>query len=152
MFIEAIEKLKETKDRLTTEFVENRIEYKAEIKKINTAIRKFQQGYEVLGNTPLETSRKRGIADEIEKILVSGPKHINEILEELTNRGFSPKYQSVSAILQVHAKAKRKFVKILPATYALIPLNIEITKVSIEQNGDDRILLDEILTNDEFDF
>lgn len=149
---DAIEKLKETKERLTTEFVENRIEYKAEIKKIDTAIRKFQQGYEALGNTPLEISPKRGIADEIEKILVSGPKHINEIIEELRNRGFSPKYQSVSAILQIHAKAGRKFVKILPATYALIPLAIEITKVTREQDGEDKTLLDDILMNNEFDF
>lgn len=152
MFIEAIEKLKETKERLTTEFVENRIEYKAEIKKIDTAIKKFQQGYEALGDNSLEHSPKRGIANEIEKILVGGPKHINEILEELRNRGFLTKYQSVSAVLQIHAKAGRKFVKILPATYALIPLNVEITKVTTEQNGEDRTLLDEILTNDEFDF
>lgn len=150
--LEAIEKLKETKEKLTTEFVENRIEYKAEIRKIDTAIKKFQQGYEALGNTLSGTPAKRGMANEIEKMLVTGPMHINEIVEELRNRGFSPKYQSVSAVLQIHAKTGRKFVKILPATYALIPLNVGIIKVVTEQNGGDRTLLDEILTNDEFDF
>lgn len=149
---ETIEKLKETKTKLTTEFEENRREYKAEIKKIDKAIKKFSEGYAELGDKVLELPAKRGMSKAIETILADGTsRHISQVIVELERLGFSPKYQSVSSILQVNSKQGGKFIKILPATYVLrsadIPNNRSIDTTTLDEFPQS-ILFD----NDDFDF
>jgi hypothetical protein len=119
---EAIEKLRAERKKLTVEYKQNQKEYKSEIKRIDKAIRKFKQGYKALGNTSNGEPRKNATA-EIEKILAAKNEamHVKKITAELHNRGFQIALQSVSAALQVNAKAGKRFRKTGPATFALLP-------------------------------
>ncbi len=148
---EVVEKLQVEKEKLIVEFEKSRIEYKSEVKRINTAIRKFSQGYEALGETLQEKPLKRGIAAEIEKILLNGAKHVKEIANELQQRGFSSHYQSISGLLQTYAKANKKFKRIAPATFALLSepkVKNEINANSSEQT----IIYEELGTGGENEF
>jgi thiamine biosynthesis lipoprotein ApbE len=151
---QAIEKLQREKEKLTTEFKENRTEYKSELKRINTAIKRFSQGYEALGSNLSKMPYKRGMATEIERILVNGAMTIKQIVAELSVRGFSSvKYQSVSAVLQINAKAGKRFFKVAPATYALIRVQTPTEEVQVEQKVEsDEMLSDEFLSDDAYDF
>ena len=119
---QAVEKLKTEKEKLTSEFKETRNEYRAEIKRINKAIRSFSVGFAALGGMKFENPPKRGMTHAIEKILAGGAKRIREIIDELTKFGYHQiQYQSVSGLMQANAKAGKKFIKVAPATFALLP-------------------------------
>lgn len=118
--VQTIEKLEREKEKLTSQFNQNKTEYKSELRRINIAIKRFSQGYKALGTDTSQSTPKRGLASKIESILKDGALHLKQIVAELTTRGFSPRYQSVSAILQIQAKAGKTFVKTAPATFALI--------------------------------
>ncbi len=148
---EVVEKLQVEREKLTVEFKESRIEYKAEVKRINKAIRKFSQGYEVLGKPLLENPPKRGITAEVENILLNGAKHVKEIVAELQNRGFSSRYQMVSGLLQTYAKANKKFKRVAPATFALIS-QTEVKNKIMNDSSDQTIVYKELAVGGENEF
>ncbi|MEJ7848379.1 MAG: hypothetical protein WKF92_09845 [Pyrinomonadaceae bacterium] len=119
--LEEIEKLKLEKEKLQNEHVLHQGGYKSKMRRINTAIRNFEQGVPaaVDGSTPI---RRRGAAIEIEKILREHkkPMHLKLIVAALHERLFVNSYQSISGLLQVFAKKEKKFTKVGPSTYALI--------------------------------
>ena len=118
-----IEKLKQEKNKLTTEYQNSRIEYKTEITKINRAIRSFEKGLSELSGTMVKTKRPKSHS-EIEKILAeSGALHLKQLSEKLNERGILMSYQGLSGLMQFYAKAGKMFVKTAPATYALIEQN-----------------------------
>lgn len=120
-----IEKLKQEKEKLTVEYKNNQTEYKSEIKRINKAIRSFEKGVSELNGTAAAKAKRPKTSSGIEQILLkSGPLHIKELVAKLNEQGIPMKYQSVSGILQLYAKANKKFVKTAPATYALIEPNV----------------------------
>ncbi len=118
---QAIEKLKTEKGKLTVEFIESRNDYRAEVKRINRAIRNFSKGIEALGATETENTPKRGMSKEIERILAGGAKTVSQVVSELNRLNYNPHYQTVSGVLRSNAKAGKRFVKVAPATFALIP-------------------------------
>lgn len=98
----------------------NDAEYKSEIRRIDTAIQKFEEGMAALGSK--EVMAKRTASQEIENILASnGALHVKAITEELQRRGYSIARQTVSGVLQTYAKQKRKYRRVSPATFALLP-------------------------------
>ena len=114
-----IEKLKLEREKLATEFKNNQIEYKSEIKKIDRAIKSFEKGMNVL--TGITKPKRQKSYSEIENILSeNGALHIKELVKKLNERGFPMTYPSVSGLLQLYAKANKKFVKTAPATYSLL--------------------------------
>lgn len=117
---QAIEKLKTEKEKLTTEFIESRNDYRAEMKRINKAIRNFSKGMEALGTMEVENVPKRGMSKEIEKILAGGAMTVRQVIDALNAADYRPNYQTVSGVLQANAKAGKKFKKVAPATFALI--------------------------------
>ena len=115
-----IEKLKQEKNKLTTEYQNSQTEYKSEINKINRAIRSFEKGLNELSGTAVKTKRPKSHS-VIETILAeTGPLHIKQLCEKLNERGIPMSYQGLSGLMQLYAKAGKKFVKTAPATYALI--------------------------------
>lgn len=115
-----IEKLKQEKNKLTTEYLNSRTVYKTEINKINRAIRSFEKGINELNGMAVKTKRLKS-PSEIEKILAEeGPLHIKQLCEKLNARHIPMSYQSLSGLMQLYAKAGKKFVKVAPATYKLI--------------------------------
>lgn len=120
-----IEKLKQEKEKLSIEYKNNQTEYKSEIKKIDRAIRNFERGMHALTGT-VKPKRQKSYS-EIENILgENGALHIKELVKKLNERGFPMTYPSVSGLLQLYAKANKKFIKVAPATYALIEPNAQI--------------------------
>ena len=119
---QAIEKLKTEKEKMTNEFIESRNDYRAEMKRINKAIRNFSRGIEALGatETEIENQPKRGMSKEIERILANGARTVRQVIDELNAANYRPNYQTVSGILQANVKAGKRFVKIAPATFALM--------------------------------
>lgn len=119
-----IEKLKQEKNKLTTEYENSRTEYKTEINKINRAIRSFEKGLSELTGTAVKTKRTKSHS-EIETILKEeGALHLKKLSEKLNERGIPMSYQGLSGLMQLYAKAGKKFVKTAPATYALIEPNV----------------------------
>jgi hypothetical protein len=115
-----IEKLKQEKNKLMNEYQNSRSEYKTEINKINRAIRSFEKGLNELSGTAVKRKRPKS-PSEIEKILAEeGAMHLKKLCEKLNERHIPISYQSLSGLMQLYAKAGKKFVKIAPATYALI--------------------------------
>lgn len=120
---EEIEKLKAERQRIANRYKTNQKKLKLEMKRINTAIRKFEAGVEALnGKSSMIVPRNRGAVNEIERILaIGGAMHLTKITEELRCRGFeSIARQSVSGLLQTSVKFGRRFKKIAPATYSLL--------------------------------
>ena len=114
-----IEKLKQEKGKLTTEYQNSQTEYKAEIKRIDRAIKNFEKGMSELNGVAKPKRPKSHSV--IETILAeTGPLHIKQLCEKLNERGIPMSYQSLSGLLQVYAKAGKKFVKTAPATFGLI--------------------------------
>ena len=152
--LQTIQRLREERQKITTKFEKSRKEYRIKVKRLDTAIKRFSQGCSALnGKLPEQLEKtpkpvKRGMAIEIKNILADGlPRHVNEIVEELKERGFNAKYSSVSATLQIQAKIGDGdgVFKIAPATYASIPIDEVVEKQRYEQSvdfGDDLILND----------
>lgn len=130
-----IEKLKETKAKLKRDFDEYHAEYKTETKRIDQAIRNFERGMNALSGTAKPKRQKS--YSEIENILSeNGALHIKELVKKLDERGFPMTYPSVSGLLQLYAKAGKKFVKVSPATYGLIgPEPVVKPEVSAESHN-----------------
>ena len=119
MFEKAIEKLKKERTKLTGEAKQFDAEYKSEIRRIDTAIRKFEEGMAALGSKA-STPRISATA-EIENILAErGVMHVRDITKELHRRGYAMAYQSVSSALQTAAKKKKKYRRVSPATFTLL--------------------------------
>lgn len=114
---EAVEKLRNERQRLSNEKRQFSDEIDTEIRKIDTAIQKFTQGLEALSGG----NRQRSAASEIEAILTEAgkPLHVREITNELHRRGYTIAFQSVSATLQIKAKKHKTFRRVAPATFAL---------------------------------
>lgn len=114
-----IEKLKQEKGKLTTEYKNSQVEYKAEIKRIDRAIKNFEKGMnELNGNAKPKRQKSHS---EIEKILSeNGPLHIKLLCKKLNERGIPMGYQSLSGLMQLYSKAGKKFIKTAPATFGLI--------------------------------
>jgi hypothetical protein len=120
-----IEKLKQEKNKLTTEFQNSRMKYKDEVNKINRAIRSFEKGLSELSGTAVKTKRPKSYS-EIEAILKEeGELHLKQLCQKLNERNIPMSYQSLSGLMQLYAKANKMFVKTAPATYALIKQNTE---------------------------
>lgn len=125
-----IEKLKQEKEKLTVEYQNSQLKYKDEVSKINRAIRNFEKGISELNGTPTRTKRPKA-SSEIEAILQEeGALHLKQLCQKLNERGIPMSYQSLSGLMQLYAKAGKKFVKVAPATYALIKQNTEQNTVS----------------------
>lgn len=129
---EQIQKLKQTKAKLTASFEEHQKEYKTEVKRIDRAIKNFEKGIDALkGNVARITPQKKN--SEIEKILSeTGPLHLKQLCKKLNERGIPMQYQSLSGLMQLYAKAGKLFVKTAPATFALlkpVPENNDRTNV-----------------------
>lgn len=124
--LETIEKLKQEKHRLTAQFEAGKAGYKSEVGRLDRAIRNFERGLNELEGTTTEKSKRPPTIEEIEKILSSGPKHLKEIVAELNSGGREARYQSVSGLLQTYAKEGKRFIKVAPATYAMIPAEARI--------------------------
>ncbi len=119
MFEKAIQKLKTEKSKLTSEAKQSDIEYKSEIRRIDTAIQKFEEGMAAL--SPQNPIPRKSATREIENILAEhGVMHVRAITDELHRRGYSIALQSVSCALQTAAKKKKKYRRISPATFALL--------------------------------
>jgi hypothetical protein len=119
MFEKAIQKLRNERAKLTRNAKEFDTKYKSEIRRIDTAIQKFEEGMAVLGS---KDSLPRGSATrEIENILAEhGTMHVRAVTEELHRRGHSMRLQSVSCALQTAAKKNKKYKRVSPATFALV--------------------------------
>lgn len=114
-----IEKLKQEKGKLTTEYKNSQVEYKAEIKRIDRAIKNFEKGMNELNG--IAKPKRQKSHSEIEKILSeNGPLHIKILCEKLNERGIPMGYQSLSGLMQLYSKAGKKFIKTAPATFGLI--------------------------------
>lgn len=138
--MQVIERLEAEKEKLTNEFNETRSEYKAEMRRINTALRKFRQGVDALSDNSSVTQKDKPTATaEIEKILEEfGSAKVKDITFQLHQRGFAQTTeQTVSGILQRNAKAGRRFRKAAPGTYALL----EKTEGTLDNQagGDDEL-------------
>lgn len=119
MFEKAIEKLKMERTKLISEAKQFDAEYKNEIKRIDTAIQKFEEGMAALN--PKNPIPRQSATREIENILAQfGPMHVRAITDELHRRGYSMALQSVSCALQTAAKKKKKYRRISPATFTLL--------------------------------
>jgi hypothetical protein len=113
-----IEKLLEERERITREFQEHKTQFQTNLKQIYKALKNFTRSNAALGQTVI---RQRGMTEAIEEILQNKEKlHLKEIVAALSEKGYTPIYQSVSGLLQTYAKADKKFVKVGPATFALI--------------------------------
>lgn len=140
-----IEKLKQEKNKLTTEYENSRTEYKCEINKITRAIRSFEKGLNELSGTAVKTKRVKSHS-EIEKILKEeGALHLKQLCEKLNERGIPMSYQGLSGLMQLYAKANKMFVKTAPATYALNEPNVvsepepaDKPEVSVELNDNNK--------------
>lgn len=133
--MQIISSLVEEKEKLTNEFNETRSKYKSEMRRIDTALRKFRQGVDALSSdSPMPRKNKITATSEIEKIIAEfGQSKIKDITARLHLRGFNQTTeQTVSGILQRNAKAGQRFVKVAPATYALL----EKTKVATATEED----------------
>lgn len=120
MFEKAIQKLKGERTKLTNKAKLNDAEYKNEIRRIDTAIQKFEEGMAALGSKEAMAA-KRSASQEIEAILAAeGSLHVKAITEELHRRGYSIALQSVSGVLQTYAKQKKKYRRVAPATFTLL--------------------------------
>lgn len=123
-----IEKLKKEREKLTAEYKNNQTEYKAEIKRIDRAIRNFQRGMNELNGNSNPKVKSSSVIEEI--LTESGPLHLKLLCEKLHERGIPMQYQSLSGLLQSYAKAGKKFEKTAPATFGLLsaaPENTEKT-------------------------
>lgn len=119
--MQVIERLEAEKDKLTSEFNETRSEYKAEMKRINTALRRFRQGVDALSDESSAKQEKKTATAEVEKILKEfGTSKVKDITHQLHQRGFQTTEQTVSGILQRCVKAGKRFTKVGAATYALL--------------------------------
>lgn len=109
-----IERLTTRREKLLTQRSASNKKYSKKITRINKAIRKFNQAVAVLGE-------KKNATAEIENILSDGKsRHINEIAEELKERGIDLAYQSISGIMQIYSKKYKKYEKTAPATFKLL--------------------------------
>ena len=119
--IQVIEDLRERKQKITSNFKRQKNEYRSKINRIDRAISSFEKGFKELQAGEL---RPPSTADIVESIMLENQKamHLKEILKELNHRrpGVSFRYQSVSRLLQTHAKRRSRFKRIAPATFALI--------------------------------
>jgi len=136
--MQAIERLEAEKEKLTNEFNETHSEYKSEMKRINTALRKFRQGVNALSDESPAKQKKQTVTAEIEIILKEfGASKVKDITHQLHQRGFQTTEQTVSGILQRCVKAGKRFTKVGPATYALL----EKTEGTLDNQtgGDDEL-------------
>lgn len=137
--IQQIEKLKETREKLTVDYKNNQTEYKAEIKRIDRTIKSFEKGMSELNGTTVKPKRVKSYS-EIEKILSeTGQLHVKEIVRRLNERGIPMSYQSASGLLQLYSKSGKIFTKTAPATYALIEQPVKVKKEANkleEENGE----------------
>lgn len=120
--MQIIETLKNERQKLTNEFNETRRDYKSEIRRIDTALRKFRQGVDALDESTVKREKRNTVTAEIENIIREfGPAKVRDITLQLHQRGFpQTAEQTVSGILQRCAKANKRFIKTAPATYALL--------------------------------
>ncbi len=119
MFEKAIRKLKKERTQLTNDAKKFDAKYKNEIRRINTAIQKFEEGMAALSKDLLP---RKSATREIENILADhGAMHVSAITDELHRRGHSMRRQSVSCPLQTAAKKQKKYRRVSPATFALVP-------------------------------
>lgn len=119
MFEKAIEKLKTERAKLTKGAKQFNAKYKNKIRRIDSAIQKFEEGMAALTKDSLP--RKSATA-EIENVLAEyGAMHVSAITDELHRRGHSMRLQSVSCALQTAAKKQKKYRRVSPATFALVP-------------------------------
>lgn len=120
MFEKTIEKLKTERAKLTKNAEKFDAEYKSEIQRIDTAIRKFEEGIAALRSKDLLPQISATV--EIENILAeNGAMHVSAIMDELHRRGHSMRLQSVSCALQTAAKKQKKYRRVSPSTFALVP-------------------------------
>lgn len=139
-----IEKLKKEREKLVTEYKTSQTEYKSEIKRIDKAIRNFEKGVNEL-NGAIKPKRLK-TSSQIEKILAERPLHLKQLVEKLNARGIPMGYQSVSGIMQLYAKAGKKFVKIAPATYALIE---PIAQSDVQNSTEQTVVYEEKISGGE---
>lgn len=99
MFEKAIEKLKTERAKLTKGAKEINAKYKNEIRPIDTAIQKFEEGIVALGSKDL-VSRKSA-TQEIENILAEfGAIHARVVTEKLHRCGYSMVLQSCPVLFK----------------------------------------------------
>ena len=144
-----IEKLKQEKSKLTTEYQNSQVEYKAEIKRVDRAIRNFEKGMNELNGTAVKPKRQKS-SSVIETILSeTGPLHVKELVKKLNERGVPMGYQSLSGILQLYSKAGKKFIKTAPATYGLLESATTQTSDQTGKQPDDQNSTEHIVIYEE---
>lgn len=127
--LEAIKKLRSTKESLLIE----RNEIDTEVEKIDVALEKFLEGIDVLSKEKIsnvaskakEKPKKLTATAAIENMLKESdePMKVKELTSMLSRKGYQTAETTVSSILQTNAKKKKKFVKVAPATYAILKKN-----------------------------